>query len=187
MPPLRSIALAVALGATASAAIAAPARQAKPKPKPTVSADVYGGYSYTHAGEASLNGWAVSGSYPLGALAGRLSVVGDLAGHYGSFAGADLAQLALMGGVRHTWVSRARRHGLSPFVEALLGAVRTRTRYGDLSDSHTDPGLAFGGGIDYGLSARWSARGLFHLRFVHGEGVTDTDPRFSVGVACHLR
>ena len=50
-----------------------------------------------------------------------------------------------------------------------------------MSDSDTDWGFAFGGGLDYGLSKKWSARGLFHLRLVEGEGNWDADPRFAVG------
>ncbi len=181
----RSLTLAVALAAAASLASAAPAHKAKPKQaKAEVTADVYGGYSYVHAGDASLMGWTVSGAYP---LRSRLSLVGDLAGHYGDFGGASLSELTLMVGVRHSWPSRSLRHGLSPFAEVLLGAVHTGTSSGGVSDSDTDWGMSFGGGADFGLSDRWAARGLFHLRLVHGEGSTDADPRFSVGIVYRLR
>ena len=185
MPAPRSLTLAVALAATASLASAAPAHKTKPKrAKAEVTADVYGGYSHVHAGEASLDGWTLSGSYP---LRSRLSVVGDLAGHYGSYAGASLSELALQVGVRHAWPSPSPRHGLSPFAEVLLGAVHTGTSSAGVSDSDTDLGLSLGGGADFGLSERWAARGLFHLRFVHGEGASDTDYRFSVGIVYRLR
>ena len=185
MPPLLSLTLVTALAATASLVSAAPAHKAKPKQAGAeVTADVYGGYSYVHAGEASLNGWTLSGSYP---LRSRLSLVADLAGHYGSYADASLSELALMAGVRHTWPSRSARHGTSPFAEVLLGAVHTGTSVAGVSESDTDLGLSLGGGADYGLSERWAARGLFHLRFVHGEGASDTDYRFSVGVVYRLR
>ena len=109
----RALPVAAALVAAATLAAAAP-RATASAPTP----DVYGGYSYTHAGEASLNGWALAGSYP---LQGRLRLVLDLTGHYGSFAGSDLSQTALLAGVRNVWT----RKGLSPFVEGLMGLART--------------------------------------------------------------
>jgi len=174
----RVLASIAALGLAASLAGAAP-RRAAPGGAQRPGPDLFGGYSYTHAGEAGLNGWSLVGSYP---LRGELSLVADLSGHYGSFAGADLGQLAFMGGVR--W--RARRgHRLSPFAEGLLGAARTSTSVevigASVEDADTDWGFGFGGGLDYRLGERWSVRGLVHLRVLWGEGATDEDPRFSVG------
>jgi hypothetical protein len=67
----------------------------------------------------------------------------------------------------------------------LLGLVRTSqsVESGDatVTDSDSDFGVALGGGLDFGLSERWSIRGLFHLRLVSGEGNWDSDPRFAVG------
>jgi hypothetical protein len=173
----RLVAVAVALLAAATAVSAAPPRRSSARTaaqKPAAAPDLYGGYSYTHAGEAGLHGWDVTGSYP---LPGRLRLVVDLTGHYGSFATAELSQTALMSGVRGVW----SWHRLSPFAEGLLGFARTGVSASGLSDADTDWGLALGGGADYPLSARWSARGLVQLRFLHGEGAWDTDPRFSLG------
>ena len=50
-----------------------------------------------------------------------------------------------------------------------------------MSDADVDWGLALGGGLDYRLNDRWSARALAQLRLLHGEGATDEDPRLSVG------
>jgi hypothetical protein len=140
--------------------------------------DVFLGYSYTKAGDASLHGLALSGSYPLG---GSLGLALDLSGHDGSFAGADLGQIGLMAGVR--WSPSSGR--LRPFAEGLLGGARTSVSVDvggtRVSDADSDWGLAFGGGVDYGLGARWGLRGLVHLRLVHGEGAWDSDPRFAVG------
>jgi opacity protein-like surface antigen len=170
--------LALSLGLVASPAFAAPARTAK-APSPSAP-DLFFGYSYTHAGEANLNGIGLSGSFPLG---DRLSLVLDLSGHTGSFAGADLDQLGIMAGARWRFVTGRVR----PFAEALAGVARTKTTVdtgaGRVGGSDSDWALALGGGLDYELSAHWSVRGLFHLRFVHGEGVWDTDPRFAVGAS----
>ncbi len=167
---------ATALALSAALVGAAPPTSRAPEP----ASDLFGGYSYTHAGEASLNGWSLVGSHP---FRGALSFVADFSGHYGSFAGANLSQLTLMAGVR--WSGRPGSR-LSPFAEGLLGAARTSTSVetgaGTASDADVDWGIALGGGVDYRLNGRWSARGLVQLRLLHGEGATDEDPRFSVGI-----
>lgn len=172
--PAAALALAAALAGAAPQG-ATPARSGAPEPGP----DLFGGYSYTHAGEAGLHGWSLVGSHP---FRGAWSFVADLSGHYGSFAGADLGQLAIMGGVRRSWRADSR---LRPFAEGLIGAARTSasvaTAGGTVSDADVDGGLALGGGLDYRLNERWSARALVQLRLLRGEGATDEDPRFSVG------
>lgn len=181
MRPARAFLVVVAV---AAAAIAASPLHAAPAKKPVKKApahkpveptpDLYAGYSYTHAGEASLNGWGLAGSYPLNP---RLRLVLDVTGHYGSFAGASLSQTGLFAGARGVW----SWHGLSPFAEGLLGFARTNVSISGLSEGDTDWGLALGGGLDYPLSPSWAARGLFQLRLLHGQGVWDSDPRFSIG------
>jgi Outer membrane protein beta-barrel domain len=183
MRPGRVLLLALALSVATALADAAPRRAASARgPSEGASSDIFGGYSYTHAGEASLNGWGLSGSYR---LRGALSLVAGLSGHYGSFAGASLGQLGFMAGAR--WSGRAGP--FRPFAEGLLGGVRTSVDVGDpsVSDADTDWGFAFGGGADYPFSRRWAVRGLVHLRLLHGQGTWDTDPRFSVGVVYRLR
>ncbi len=174
------VALAAAVGLAASLAHAAPRRAAPAKP---VSLELFGGYSYTKAGEASLHGLGLSGSYPLGAT---LRLVVDLSGHDGSFAGADLGQLGLMAGAR--WSPSSGR--FRPFAEGLLGGVRTSVSVdvagARISDADSDWGLALGGGMDYRLKGRWSLRSLVHLRLLHGEGAWDTDPRFAIGAVFRL-
>jgi Outer membrane protein beta-barrel domain len=105
----------------------------------------------------------------------------DLSGHDGSFAGADFDQIGLMAGGR--WSPLRGR--LRPFADGLVGIVRTSlsvdTGDASVSDSDSDWGFALGGGLDFGLSERWSVRGLFHLRLLSGEGNWDSDPRFAVG------
>jgi hypothetical protein len=173
-----------ALALAAALAGAAP-QSAAPARTPGPGVNLFGGYSYTHAGEAGLHGWSLVGCHP---VRGALSFVVDVSGHSGSFAGADLGQLAFMGGVR--WSLRPVGR-LRPFAEGLLGAVRTsvgvETAGGPVRDADVDWGLALGGGLDYRLSGRWSARGLVQLRFLRGEGATDKDPRFSVGAVYRLK
>lgn len=174
------LALAATLGVAASLARAAPRGAAPAKPG---SPQFFAGYSYAEAGDASLHGLGLSGSYPLGA---SLSLVLDLSGHDGSFAGADLGQLGLMAGAR--WTPSSGR--FRPFAEGLLGGVRTSVSVdvgsATLSDADSDWGLALGGGLDYGLNRRWAVRALVHLRVVHGEGTWDTDSRLAIGAVLRL-
>ncbi len=48
--------------------------------------DLFGGFSYTHAGQANLKGWHLSGSVPFGGLllGGSLRLAADPSGHSGS-------------------------------------------------------------------------------------------------------
>jgi opacity protein-like surface antigen len=176
-----TLSISALLLATAAVASAAPSRTARAK-KPAVGRegpDVYGGYSYTHSGQANLNGWALAGSYP---LREDLRLVAELTGHYGSYAGADLGQTAFMAGVRQSW----RWRQIEPFAEGLAGLARSSTSVAGLGDSSTGWGFALGGGADYPLSERWAARGLVQLRLLHGNGTWDSDPRLSLGAVYRL-
>ncbi len=152
---------------------AAPSGQNKPS---TGGPDVFGGYSYTHAGEANLNGWQVSATIP---FRGGVRWEADLSGHYGSFAGANLGQLTFLAGARYV-LSRSR---LSPFGHVLLGgARRTASVPGtSLNSSDTDWGGALGGGVDARIDRRWAVRAQADLLMLHGLGQWDTDPRLSLG------
>ena len=176
--PLLAFALPLAAG------LAAIAVQPAVAAVPSAGTDLFGGYSFTHAGEANLHGWGLSASHP---FRGSLRLLADVSGHYGSFAGADLSQLGVLAGARYGWGEGRLR----PFADALLGGVRTSVKVGagetSVSDADTDWGVAFGGGVDYGLSHCWVLRGLFHLRLLKGEGSWDTDPRISIGVAYRPR
>lgn len=131
-----------------------------------------------NAGAANLNGWQVSGSYPSWR---SLSLVADLAGHYGSFAGADLSQIELLVGARRYW----RWNRLCPFAELLFGGVRHEASVvsvdGILRSSGTDFGVAPGFGADYRVTGGWSARAAFDLLLVDGDGGWEADPRLSLG------
>jgi hypothetical protein len=174
MSARRVLSLAAGLGLAASVAGAAPKKAPATPPSP----DVFFGYSYTQAGDASLHGIGLQGSFPLG---DQFRLVLDVSGHDGTFAGADFDQIGLMAGGR--WSPLRSR--VRPFADGLVGLVRTSqsVEAGDVSvsDSDSDFGFALGGGLDFGLSDRWSLRGLFHLRLVSGEGNWDADPRFAAG------
>jgi hypothetical protein len=149
---------------------------AAPPPK---APDVFGGYSFIHAGAANLNGWHLSGSYPAWH---SLCVVADLSGHYGDYAGADLSQLEVMVGGRRYWQWK----GFRPFAEILVGAVRHSASVdvpeGAIESSGTDLAVTPGFGADYLLTEAWAARATFDLLLVHGGG-WEADPRVSLGVA----
>jgi len=174
--------LAPSLASATAPPLAAAKRPGKPASSgpaaPASGPDIFGGYSYTHAGDASLNGWELSGSF---SFRGRLRLAADLSGHYGSFAGANLGQLSLLAGPRMAW----RFSKVSPFAQILVGAVRGSTSLdipgATVSESHTHLGTTLGGGIDYRLSRRWAARAQAELLFLRADGAWDTDPRLALG------
>lgn len=181
---MRHVGLAVCLLIVPALATAGGAPRRPPPSRPP-GPDVFLGYSYTQAGEAGLNGWQLQASYPLGVslLGGSLRLVGDLSGHYGSFAQADLSQLTFLAGARNAWA----KGRFAPFAEALLGGVRMNTSVPlsdgtSISDSRTGWGIALGGGVDYRFSGRWSARAALDLLALHAEGAWENDPRLSLGV-----
>ncbi len=170
-------------GGSASAAPAAtrpPARDTAGSAGP----DLFVGYSFLHSGEANLNGWEVSGTFRFPRSRRSLRLVADISGHYGSFAGGDLRQISLFGGVRFTGHRVVR---LRPFAEALVGGARSTTTFDVLSSSSTALGGALGGGADYRFRARWALRGQVHLLLLHSNGVWDASPRLSVGFAYRFK
>jgi opacity protein-like surface antigen len=112
----------------------------------------------------------------------------DLSGHYGSFAQADLRQITFLAGAR--WTSPSPRP-VAPFVEALLGGVRSKTSVSlpgvSAHDSATHWAAALGAGLDYRLSRRWAARGQVDLLLLRAEGSWESDPRFAVGAVYRFR
>ncbi len=181
-------AVALTLAPTlAAASVPEPARRATPSPATPHGPDLFGGYSYMHSGDASLNGWDLSGSVPFAGFEGTLRLVADVSGHYGSFASAHLSQVTFLAGARVVWSPHRRLH---PFAQALLGGSRFKSTFDQfgvsLSDSHTGWGGALGGGADYRLSRRWAVRGQAELLLLHSAGAWERDPRLSVGLAYRL-
>ena len=152
---------------------AAPAREA--------GTDVSASYSFLSAGEAHLNGADFSASFGY-RRAWRLAA--DLSVHTGSFAGADLRQITLMGGLRRVFRPGRR---WQPFGQGLLGGSRSSSTFdsadGSLSASQTSWGGLLGAGLDYRLTPRWAIRGQGDYLLLHSSAGWDADPRLSVGVA----
>ena len=178
--PIRRVWLVLLLTLLPGLARAGGAKPGKAPPGPPRSEprgpDVFAGYTYTHAGEASLNGWQLTGTLP---FRKGIRWEADLCGHYGSFAGADLSQLTFLAGARYVF------HGsrLRPFGHALLGGVRRTASVpgASLSSSDTDWGGGLGGGVDGRLDRRWAVRVQADLLLLHGLGQWDADPRLSLG------
>jgi opacity protein-like surface antigen len=171
-------AAAVLLFLPPAAFAAKPPPPRRPPPKASVAStgpDVFVGYSYLRSGEANMNGWELTGSFP---FRGSLRLLADLSGHYGSFAGADLSQLTFLAGLRLAWHEGRR---LRPFGDVLVGGSRIKSTFDVLSSSTTAWGGALGLGADYGLSGRWAVRGQATLHLLHSGG-WDADPKLSAGV-----
>jgi hypothetical protein len=152
----------------------------KPRPASATSKeqiDAFAGYSFVQAGAANLNGWHVSASYPSWR---SLSLVADLSGHYGGFAGADLSQIEILVGVRRY----SRWNAFRPFAELLVGGSRHKASFaapdGEITSSGTDLTVALGLGADYRVTGAWSARAAFNLLLVRAGG-WEADPRLSIG------
>ena len=124
----RVLTLAAGLGLAASFAGAAPKKAAPATPP---APDVFLGYSYTEAGDASLNGIGLQGTLPVG---DTFRLVLDLSGHDGSFAGADFDQIGLMAGgplesaTRTVAALRRRARGRRPHVAQRRHGRRVRER-----------------------------------------------------------
>jgi hypothetical protein len=149
------------------------------KPGSREGPDLFAGYSFVQAGEANLNGWHLSASYPSWR---SLSLVADVSGHYGDFAGADLSQLQIMVGARRYW----RWNAFRPLAQVLIGGARHKASFaapdGVISSSGTDVTVALGLGADHRVRGAWSARAAFDLLLVRGGG-WEADPRLSIGAA----
>jgi hypothetical protein len=180
--------LAVAVLVLLPAVVASAAPQATRAPARTTAdstgPDLFAGYSFLHSGEVNLNGWEVSGSFRLPGASRSFRLVADLSGHYGSFAGSDLRQINVFGGVRYTGHRVWRLH---PFAEGLLGGARNTTTFDVLSSSSTGLGGALGGGADCRFKARWAIRGQAHLLLLHSNGVWDASPRLSIGLVYRFK
>lgn len=168
------------LVAAAAAALARPSYAQEPGPA-HATAELSAGYSYLKLDEVARNGWSAGLAWNA-ALGGRLGVVLDASGHYGSEAGLDLSEHALMGGLRFA----LHRRGVTPFVHALAGVCREAAtlKVFDVSISETGSDLAWavGGGVNVRLTDHWalSARGDYFS--VSAESGTSSGPRFGARI-----
>jgi opacity protein-like surface antigen len=167
------------IAAAAVTALAVPALAQEPTPLHT-KVELSAGYSYLELDQVARNGWSAGLAWNA-ALGGKLGVVLDVEGHYGSEAGLDLTDYAFMGGMRFA----LHRRGVTPFVHALAGACREaatlRVFDVSISESATDFAWALGGGVNVRLTDHWglSARGdYFSASAESGSG----GPRFGAGI-----
>jgi opacity protein-like surface antigen len=148
------------------------------------SAELFGGYSYTKDGEQGLNGGEASLDLR---LTRWISVEADASAHYGSALGTHTSRLFFMGGPRFAYRSRA----FTIFTHYLAGGVRSRsglTVVGvDIAETRTDFSLAFGGGVDVGISGGWAVRAQGDYALIRADGTTEKEPRFSAGLVYRFR
>jgi opacity protein-like surface antigen len=138
--------LAVSLGLAA----ALPARAAD-----GTRADLFAGYSYHDAEEGGLHGWRATLAWDQW---GKLGLVADVSGHYGSAEGVDFDDLTFMGGLRFALHGKT----VTPFVYGLAGGALAGASVSvfdvEISESQTSFAWAAGGGFDVRLSDRWAVR-----------------------------
>jgi opacity protein-like surface antigen len=145
--------------------------------------ELFAGYSHVNS-NVGLNGWNITGTYRP-EVAGWLGVTGDISGAYGS----DLVLGRKLNNDMYAGMAGPRVHinvnndNLQPFGEFLVGFGRNTTWFAGLSDSDTAWVWSLGGGIDYALSDRWSARAKAGLLRTHFFGDADNKPRISLGLA----
>jgi hypothetical protein len=151
------------------------------------SIELFGAYSYTRSGEAdekeSFHGWNGSLTFP---LTSALGLEGDVSGHSATVEGSDLRLTGFMAGPRWAF----RRGGVTPYVHALAGVVRSSASLAigsvTISESQTDFGGLVGAGVDVRLKGRLGLRVQADYRLVKGEEETAKDPRVSVGLSLRL-
>jgi hypothetical protein len=162
--------------------------------------EVFGGYSFSHyslfsAGH-NLNGWGASFS---GSMTKYLGVTADFSGAYGSepyISGCvappevpfppgcavqvqDLSAYHFLFGPRFT----LRRHGVTPFAQALFGVANIRQ---EKDGNHSNFAMGFGGGVDVPLGKHLAYR-LFQANYIptkrpYGVGGWDSDFRVETGI-----
>jgi opacity protein-like surface antigen len=147
-------------------------------------AELFGGYSYTKSGDQSLNGGEASLALRLTRWVGAEA---DVSTHYGSALGTHTSRLFFMGGPRFAY----RGAGFTIFTHYLAGGVRSGsglTVVGvDITQTRTDFAMAFGGGVDVGISDRWAVRAQGDYALIRADGTTDKEPRFSAGFVYRFR
>jgi hypothetical protein len=148
------------------------------------SAELFGGYSYTKNGDDSLNGGEASLAIRLTRWIGAEA---DVSAHYGSARGTHISRLFFMGGPRFAY----RGAGFTIFTHYLAGGARSGsglTVVGvDITQKRTDFAMAFGGGVDVGISDRWAVRAQGDYALIRADGTNEKEPRFSAGFVYRFR
>jgi opacity protein-like surface antigen len=163
---------------SAALAFAAPT-EAADAPK----ADLYAGYSYHDAEEGGLHGWRATLAWDQW---GKLGLVADVSGHYGSAEGVDFDDLTFMGGLRFALHGKT----VTPFVYGLAGGALAGTSVTvfavSISESETHFAWAAGGGLDVRLSDRWAVRAQADYLRVEADRA-EGNLRVGVGVVYRIR
>jgi hypothetical protein len=151
------------------------------------SLQVSGGYNFLHVPEESVpGGWYADVA---GSVTPTVAIVGQLTGNYktleDSGVSVDAKLHSFMGGVR---VNAPTAPGVTPFVQALFGAMRTSGSTDlsgllpvNVSDSVTDAALQLGAGVKFMPGTIGLQVGADYLRvFTEDEGTNAF--RFAAGV-----
>ena len=130
-------------------------------------AEIFGGYSYVRSSGVNLNGWNASGQYK---FTDWLGGVGDFGGYYGS----GSSTYTYLFGPQVSMPSR-----VSPFGHLLVGGAHFSA--GPVGFSSFS--LAVGGGVDVGITDRfsWRAAQADYLLTQFGGG-SQNNFRFSTGI-----
>jgi opacity protein-like surface antigen len=180
---MRKLTLAIAALCLTAPALAQDVPTAGPGAEPR--AEVFAGYSYAHLGDEDLPyGWNLAAAYNLNR---RLAVVVDGSGQYGSVQGVELDQLTLTAGPSGTF---GRGGPASVFVHALFGLVRTSAGISVLgvtiSESRSDFGMLFGGGVDVKLGAKLAFRLQGDYERIQADEGGEDGYRLSAGVVLRV-
>jgi opacity protein-like surface antigen len=142
------------------------------------SAEVFAGYSYTKSDDQGLHGGEASLAV---GLTRWIGVEADVSAHYGSTLGVRTRRLFFVGGPRFAY----RGGGFTVFTHYLAGGARSGsglTVLGvDITQTRTDFAMAFGGGVDAGISDHWAVRAQADYALIRGDAATEKEPRLSAG------
>ncbi|HVN18708.1 MAG TPA: hypothetical protein VMU05_08045 [Dongiaceae bacterium] len=137
-------------------------------------AEIMGGYSYLRSSDTNFNGWKAT-------LVGNVnSWLGIAADFDGDYAGGRSEHSVTFG--PHFTLRKNERW--TPVGYALFGVAFEKSVFGE-----TDHGFSteLGGGLDYEVSHRWTAR-VFDVTasITHVGGETHVSPKFGVGLIFNI-
>jgi opacity protein-like surface antigen len=137
-------------------------------------------------GYAPLRDLEIETNFPLGwnlslarNLTNSVGIVADFGGNYKDFEGANLNLHGFLGGVRYSF----RSERVSPYVEALAGAVRAAASAAGESASATDFAVQGGLGLGVRVTENVSLRTGFDYRNIFSEGESLQQFRVVAGVS----
>jgi len=152
-------------------------------------AEIFGGYSYAHAGtnldnSLNMNGWNVAVT---GNINSWLGVVVDVAQHFGSTSSPDLDHELRSFMVGPQFAIR-RHEKITPFFRGMIGDARIGQSSGDRRIYHENCfSMILGGGIDIGVHPVVAIRVIqadYQMTMFSND--TQNDVRLSFGVVFRL-